>query len=161
MRILALALLVLSPLAYAAPPSGIVLDDLKVSKGAATGMCGPAHVAISDVSPQNPSGERNLVGINAQITMSLNGRSIQVAGENPSTDYYLQDQNRLHCLATPKGPRVLVGGYCLARLCVPADYIVVDPNTLKVLSKPVEGACEEDCAKKALGIPLPRDLSVY
>ena len=161
MRFIALSLLALASAAHAMPPSGIVLDDLQVSSSSAQGKCGASAVSISDVSVQNPSGERNLISLNSEITLRQGGRSLVVAGEAPQTGFYLQDMNRLHCLVTPKGPRVLVGAYCLARMCVPADYIVIDPATLKVLSKPVGDACEEDCAEKALGMPLPASLSVY
>lgn len=148
----------------AAPPNapqertGIRLDALKVSGHTATGSCGPAKIEIQGVDADNPHETRGLIFSQGVITIRTGKSSLTIGGEITS-EIFLQDQNKLHCLPTPKGPRLVLASYCFARHCAPVDYRVMDPATVKVISRQnADDECDARCAEKALGTKLPEDL---
>ena len=148
----------------AAPPNapqertGVRLDALKVSGHTATGTCGPAKIEIRGVDADNPHETRRLISSQSSITIRNGKASLAIGGEI-SSELFLQDQNKLHCLPTPKGPRLVLASYCFARHCAPVDYRVMDPATVKVISRQnADDECDARCAEKALGVQLPEEL---
>ncbi len=165
MRAVILLLLCAASTVGAAPPNttkertGIRLDALKVSGHVATGACGPARIEIQGLDADNPHETRGLVSSQGTITVRNGKASITIGGE-VSSDIFLQEQNKLHCLSTPTGPRLVLAGYCFARFCAPVDYRVIDPTTAKVISRQnADNECDAGCAEKALGAKLPEALN--
>ena len=149
----------------AAPPNtpqaatGIRLDALKVSGHMATGACGPARIEIQGLDADNPHETRGLVSSQGMITVRNGKASLTIGGE-VSSDLFLQEQNKLHCLPTPTGPRLVLAGYCFARFCAPVDYRVIDPTNVRVISgQNPDNECDAKCAEKALGAKLPEALN--
>jgi hypothetical protein len=150
--------------AVAAPPNapqertGISLDALKTSAHTATGTCGSAKIEIQGADADNPHETRQLISSQASITIRNGKSSLAIGGVSPS-GIFLQDQNKLHCLPTPKGPRLVLASYCFARFCAPVDYRVIDPATVKIVSRQnADDECDARCAEKTLGTKLPEDL---
>ena len=89
------------------------------------------------------------------------GKSVLKISPDPESGpkIFLQDRNKLHCVSTPSGPKLVLAMICYARSCAPIDYRVIDPNTLKVINK-VDNMeeCDAACAEKALGAKLPSSL---
>ncbi|MES2670655.1 MAG: hypothetical protein V4673_09600 [Pseudomonadota bacterium] len=161
MRAVILLLLCAASAVGAAPPNaaqertGIRLDALKVTGHAATGTCGPARVEIQGLDAENPHETRGLVSSQGMITVR-NGKASLAIGGDVSSDIFLQEQNKLHCLPTPTGPRLVLAGYCFARFCAPVDYRVIDPTNVRVISRQnSDNECDAKCAEKALGAKLP------
>jgi hypothetical protein len=164
MRALLLALLCGASTVVASPPSatqqrtGIRLDTLTVTGHTASGTCGPAKIAIQGVDADNAHETRGLISSQGTITIRNGKASLTIGGEI-SSDIFLQDQNKLHCLPTPKGPRLVLAGYCFARFCAPVDYRVINPTTAKVISRQnPDGECDARCAEMALGLKLPESV---
>ena len=164
MRAVILLLLCGASTVVAVPPNapqertGIRLDALKVSGHTATGTCGPAKIEIQGVDADNPHETRRLISTQGSITIR-NGKSSLAIGGEITSEIFLQDQNKLHCLPTPKGPRLVLARYCFARFCAPVDYSVIDPAAVKVVSRQnADDECNARCAEKALGVQLPEDL---
>ena len=165
MRAVILLLLCAASTVVAAPPNaaqertGIRLDALKVSGHSATGTCGPARIEIQGLDAYNLHETRGLVSSQGMITIR-NGKASITIGGDVSSDIFLQDQNKLHCLPTPTGPRLVLAGYCFARFCAPVDYRVIDPTNVRVVSRQnADNECDAQCAAKALGAKLPEALN--
>lgn len=161
MRQIILLLICAASTAGAAPPNaaqertGIRLDALKITGYAATGTCGPARIEIQGLDADNPHETRGLVSSQGMITVRNGKASLTIGGE-ASSDIFLQEQNKLHCLPTPTGPRLVLAGYCFARFCAPVDYRVIDPTHVRVISRQnADNECDAQCAEKALGAKLP------
>jgi hypothetical protein len=137
---------------------GIQLDGLSVAGSTATGTCGKAAVRVQGIDPDNPHGVDGLISANGVITIKGEKSTLTIGGES-ATDIYLQDQNKLHCLASPNGPRLVLASYCFGRDCAEVDYRVIDPAAARVISSQnsVE-ECDKACAERALGTTLPKDL---
>ena len=163
MRALILILLCGASTVAGAPPNaaertGLRLDALKVSGHTVTGTCGPARIEIQGLDADNPHETRRLISSQGTITIR-NGKALLSIGGEVSSDIVLQDQNKLHCLPTPKGPRLVLSRYCFARFCAPVDYLVIDPSTSSVISRQdADGECDARCAEKALGLKLPENV---
>ena len=57
------------------------------------------------------------------------------------------------------GPTGTLASYCFARHCAAVDYRVMDPATVKVISRQnADDECDARCAEKALGVQLPEEL---
>ncbi len=165
--LLATALLLTLP-AFAAPPSqatgtppgsaGIRLDQLKTSGSAATGRCGSAEVKVQGIEPDPQAPGQTRISSQGKITV-ISGRASLNIGSDDQATIYLQDHNKLHCVDTAKGRRLVLATVCFARYCTPLDYRVIDPSTAKVVGMP-KGLeeCDRACAEKALGQRLPEDL---
>ena len=165
MREIILLLLCVASAVAAAPPNtpqeltGIHLDALKVTGQTATGTCGPARIEIQGLDADNPHETRGLVSSQGMITVRNGKASLTIGGE-VSSDLFLQEQNKLHCLPTPTGPRLVLAGYCFARFCAPVDYRVIDPTNVRVISRQnPDNECDAKCAEKALGSKLPEALN--
>lgn len=165
MRAVILLLLCVASAVGAAPPeapqnrTGIRLDALKVSGHSATGTCGPARIEIQGLDADNPHETRGLVSSQGSITVHNGKASLTIGGE-VSSDLFLQEQNKLHCLPTPTGPRLVLAGYCFARFCAPVDYRVIDPTNMRVISRQnPDNECDAKCAEKALGAKLPKAIN--
>ena len=165
MRAVILLFLCAASTVAAAPPNaaqertGIRLDALKVTGHTATGTCGPARIEIQGLDADNPHETRGLVSSQGMITVRNGKASLTIGGE-VSSDIFLQEQNKLHCLPTQTGPRLVLAGYCFARFCAPVDYRVIDPTTVKVISRQnADNECDARCAEKALGAKFPETLN--
>jgi hypothetical protein len=164
MRAAILLLLGVASTVVATPPNapqertGIRLDALKTSGHTATGTCGSAKIEIQGVDADNPHQTRQLISSQGSITIR-NGKSSLAIGSEISSEIFLQDQNKLHCLPTPKGPRLVLASYCFARACAAVDYRVIDPATVKVVSRQnADDECDARCAETALGMKLSENL---
>ena len=157
-----IALSLTSLLAYASDTSagrGVELEHLKVSGSSITGTCGSATIRISGIEV-DPASQASFVGPQGAISL-VSGKTSLTIGPGPegNAKIFLQDRNKLHCLSTPKGPRLILAMYCFARACALLDYRVIDPATAKVVSKQ-DGMeeCDQACARKALGTAMPSSL---
>ena len=157
-----LALSLTSALAYATDTSasrGVELEQMKTSGSSITGTCGPATVKVSGIEV-DPTTLGSFIGPQGAISL-VSGKAYLKIGPGPegSAKVFLQDRNKLHCLSTPKGPRLILAMVCFARSCAPLDYRVIDPATAKVVSKH-DGMdeCDMVCASKALGVAVPSAL---
>ena len=164
MRVVILLLLCGASTVVAEPPNapqertGIRLDALKVSGHTATGTCGSAKIKIQGVDADNPHQTRQLISSQGSIAIRNGIASLTIGGTDGSV-IFLQDQSKLHCIPTPKGPRLVLASYCFARHCAPVDYRVMDPATVKVISRQnADDECDAQCAEKALGVQLPEEL---
>lgn len=154
--LLAPTLLLFCAAAYAG--QGIQLDGLSVAGSTATGTCDKAAVRIQGIDADNPYGVDDLISATGIITIKGEKATLTIGGESAS-GIYLQDQNKLHCLASPKGPRLVLASYCFGRDCAEVDYRVIDPASTRVVSQQTSlEECDEACAEKALGMKLPEDL---
>ena len=154
-----LALSLTSLLSYATDTSasrGVELEQMKASGSSITGACGAATVKVSGVEV-DPTTLGSFIGPEGVISLA-SGRTSLTIGPGPegNAKVFLQDRNKLHCLTTPKGPRLILSMYCFARSCAPVDYRVIDPATAKVVSNQ-DGMdeCDQACAGKALGLVVP------
>lgn len=164
--LLATALLLTLP-AVAAPPqangtlpasTGIRLDQMQVSGSAATGRCGSAEVKVQGIEPDPHAPGQTRVSSQGKITVRSGRASLHIGSEDQAT-IYLQDHNKLHCVDTAKGQRLVLAIICFARYCTPVDYRVIDTSTAKVVGMPKGlDECDRVCAEKALGQRLPADL---
>jgi hypothetical protein len=137
---------------------GVRLDGLAVAGSRATGTCGNAAVRVQGIDPDNPYRVDGLISANGVITIKGEKTTLTIGGE-PTSGIYLQDQNKLHCLASPKGPRLVLASYCFGRDCAEVDYRVIDPAAARVISSQNSAEeCDEACAEKALGMKLPTGL---
>ena len=164
--LLVTALLMTLP-TLAAPPqangtlpasTGIRLDQMQVSGSAATGRCGSAEVKVQGIEPDPHAPGQTRISSQGKITVVSGRASLHIGSEDQAT-IYLQDQNKLHCLDTAKGRRLVLATVCFARYCTPLDFRVIDPSTTKVVGMP-KGLeeCDRACAERALGQKLPVDL---
>lgn len=155
-----LACLLLAPVSVLAQaPTGIELEGASFNGQHASGTCGPAKIEISGVDADNPHQTRRLIpGYGASVRIQSAGKSL-VIGDGGDGSVALQNQNMVHCVPTPSGSRLVVAAYCFSNYCLPISYTVIDPASLRILSKPIDGECNADCAAKALGTTLPASLS--
>ena len=165
--ILLVTTLLLTLPTLAAPPqasgtlpasAGIRLDQLQVSGSAATGRCGSAEVKIQGIEPDPHDPGQTRISSQGKIAIRSGRASLNIGGDDQAT-IYLQDHNKLHCVDTAKGRRLVLASICFARYCPPVDYRVIDPSTATVVGmrKGME-ECDRACAEKALGQKLPGDL---
>jgi hypothetical protein len=141
-----------------ASPQGVVLERVSFSGTAATGRCSPATITITGVENETAYRTKYLIGSSGTILIR-SGKSTLAIGGNRTTTIFLQDENALHCLPTPKGPKLVLASYCFGRDCAPVDYRVIDPSTAKVISRQNSAdECDEVCTEKALGLKLPEGL---
>ena len=151
-------LLLLSAAVHAG--EGVRLNGISISTadGKATGTCGKAIIQIQGMDPANQSDGGSLIPSHGVITIKGETASLTIGGESAS-GIYLQDQNKLHCVASPKGPRLVLASYCFGRDCAEVDYRVIDPATARVISQQTSmEECDEACAEKELGRKLPTEL---
>lgn len=154
--LLAPTLLLFCAAAYAG--QGIQLDGLSVAGSTATGTCGKAAVRVQGIDPDNPYGVDDLISATGIITIKGEKATLTIGSETTS-GIYLQDQNKLHCLAGPKGPRLVLASYCFGRDCAEIDYRVIDPTAARVISQQTSmEECNEACAEMALGVNLPESI---
>jgi hypothetical protein len=159
-RLALLAALFLSVVcAYAGTPDPVKLDKQKKVGKTISGTCGLATVQISDPEMEDPI---NSAGVSANTAITIkSGKSALKISPDPSnaSNIFLQDRNKVHCVSTPAGPKLLLALVCDGRSCAPIDYRVIEPSTAKVINKLVNmDECDEVCAEKALGLPLPARL---
>jgi len=156
----ALACLLLTPVVVLAQvPGGIQLENATFDGHDASGTCGPAKVEITGVDADNTTDTPHLIrDYGATVRIQSAGKTL-VVGDGGTSAVLLQNQNKVHCSATPSGPRLVVAAYCFSKYCLPISYTVIDPATLLVISQGIDGECDELCATKALGSPLPADLT--
>lgn len=164
--LLATALLLTLP-ALAAPPqangtlpasAGIRLDQMQVSGSAATGRCGSAEVKLQGIEPDPHAPGQTRISSQGNISVRSGRASLNIGSDDQAT-IYLQDHNKLHCVDTANGRRLVLATLCFARYCTPVDYRVIDPSTAKVVGMPKGSEeCDRTCAEKALGQRLPEDL---
>lgn len=153
--------LALAP-AYAATPNAIKLGNQNTVGATVSGTCGPASVRVIDAEKQDPINEAGFNGFNTVIEIQSGAASLTI-DEKPhsGTPIYLQDRNKLHCVSTPTGPKLLVVMHCFGSRCASVDYRVIDPKTAKVISKQDDmDECNVACAQKALGAPVPANLKL-
>jgi len=139
--------------------AGIVLENATFDSHNASGSCGPAQIEITGVDADNTTDTPRLIrDYGASVRIQSAGKTL-VIGDGGDGSVLVQNQNKLHCVTTPSGPRLVVAAHCFSNYCLPISYTVIDPATLRVISQDVDGECDEQCASKALGAPLPADLS--
>ena len=128
-----------------------------------------AHLGKSTLTPvlpfllgldaDNPHKTRGLISWQGVITIRAGKASLTIGGEDGSV-IFLQDQSKLYCLPTTSGLRLVFASYCFARQCAPVDYRVIDPATVRVISRQnADNECDARCAEKALGAKLPAALN--
>lgn len=156
---IALACLLLGPVSVLAQaPTGIALENAAFNGEHASGTCGPAKIEITGVDADNTYDTRRLIrDYGASVRIQSQGRSL-VIGDGGDGSIPLQNQNKVHCVSTPSGPRLVLAAYCFSNYCLPISYAVIDPTTLRVLSRGTDGECDAACAEKALGASLSADL---
>lgn len=158
--LLAPTLLLLCAAAHAGE-GGVRLDGLSITGGKTTGTCGKAIIQIQGTDSANPSDGGSLIPSHGVITIKGEKATLTI-GDESASGIYLQDQNKLHCLASPKGPRLVLASYCFGRDCAEVDYRVIDPATARVISQQTSAEeCDEACAEKALGTRLPEGLGLH
>ena len=145
--------------AYAATPEAIKLDNQKTGASVVTGTCGPATVRITDTD-KDPINEMGFHGSYSAIHVQSGKASLKISPDPDSgSGIYLQDRNRLHCITTSTGDKLLLAMYCYGRSCAPVDYRVIDASTAKVINKLNDmDECDAACAEKTLGVSLPATL---
>ena len=157
---LALTLALAMATAYAATPEAIKFDNQKTVASVVTGACVPATIRISETQKDSPVDSTGFSGLYAAISIK-SGKSSLIISPDPESGstIFLQDRNKLHCVNTPTGPKLVLVMVCYARSCAPEDYRVIDANTAKVINKLNHmDECDAACAQKALGVPLPATL---
>ena len=156
---LALTLTLAIASAYAVTPEAIKLDNQKTVASVVTGTCGPATVRITDTE-KDPINEMGFHGSYSAIHVQSGKASLKISPDpDSSSGIYLQDRNKLHCITTPTGAKLLLAMLCYARSCAPVDYRVIDTSTAKVINKLNDmDECDAACAQKALGTKLPVEL---
>lgn len=92
---------------------GIRLDGLTLSGGAATGTCGPARIHIQGVDAASAHAMSRHIPAAGVIIIRTDKASLTIGGE-AAQGIFLQDENQLHCLASPRGHRLVLASYCLA-----------------------------------------------
>lgn len=141
----------------------IQLDNQKTSGQSVSGTCGPATVKVSDTTEDRPMDPSGFSGSYGAISIGSGKSALTISPQTDSgsgSGIFLQDRNKLHCLSSPTGPKLVLVMICHARSCAPIDYRVIDPKTTKVISKQDNmDECDAICATKALGAPLPAGLT--
>lgn len=137
----------------------VKLENQKAAGGGVSGTCGAATIRISDID-KDPIDSRGFSGSYAAIAIQSGKSSLTISPDpNSGSAIFLQDRNKLHCVATPTGPKLLLAMICDARSCAPVDYRVIDPKTAKVINRLDNmDECDVACAQQALGAPLPTGL---
>lgn len=153
---LLLALCLSGVAAAASADQAVKLDNQKAGGGGVSGTCGAATIWISHID-NDPIDSRGFSGSYAAITIQSGNSSLTISPDpNTGSTIFLQDRNKLHCVSTPVGPKLVLAMYCDGRSCAPVDYRVIDTETAKVMNKLDNmDECDEACGKKALGVPLP------
>ena len=163
--LLPLSLLILTAPVYASAGSGqaIALENQKATAQSVSGSCGPAAIQIrdSESGKDSPWTSTGFSGSYTAISIQ-SGKSVLKISPGPEnvSGIFLQDRNKLHCVNTPSGPKLILAMFCYARACAPVDYRVIDPKTAKVINKLDNmEECDALCAQKALGVQLPANLT--
>lgn len=118
-----------------------------------SGKCGTAAVRFSNV--RQVDGE---LAATDQSSLTIHGvKGTLATGERDS--FFLDSANELACLATPKGPMLILAAWCTASQCPEVNYQIIDTATMRQLTfydwdKP----CTRACAEKALGMKVPAAL---
>lgn len=143
----------------ASADQAVKLENQKAAGGGVSGTCGEATIRISDID-KDPIDSRGFTGSYAAITIQSGKSSLTISPDPDSgSTIFLQDRNKLHCVSTPAGSKLVLAMYCDGRSCAPVDYRVIDPKTAKVINKlDSMEECEATCAQKALGASLPASL---
>lgn len=140
-------------------PQGVILELATFVGGTASGSCGPAKITITGVETETAYRTKRLIGSAGSITIRA-GNAVLLIGGSGSAGIFLQDENRLHCVSTPRGQRLVLVSDCFGRGCAPIDYRVINPATAKVISQQnAAEECDRACAEKALGTALPAELA--
>lgn len=160
---LPLAVLILIAPVYASAANGgaIMLENQKATARSVSGTCGPAAIQIWDSEKDSPWTSAGFSGSYTNISIQ-SGKSVLKISPDPEnvSGIFLQDRNKLHCVRTPSGPKLILAMFCYARACAPVDYRVIDPKTAKVINKLDNmDECDALCAQKALGVRLPANLT--
>jgi hypothetical protein len=121
-----------------------------------SGTCGAAKVRFSNVRQREH-------GLAADETATL---TVQAAKRRllsgAGGTLVLDAANELACVATSKGPRLVLAAWCMSTQCPSVNYQVVDTASMRQVTKfDVELACDKACAEKALGAKLPKGLLSY
>jgi hypothetical protein len=156
------ALLILSASASAggSEPQPIKLENQKADGQSVTGTCGPAAIKVTGMETGDAMAFSGFSGLTTTIAIQSGSSSLKISPDPDSgSNIFLQDRNKLHCVTTPSGPKLILAMYCYGRSCAPVDYRVIDPKTTKVISKQDNmEECDAVCARKALGAPVPSEL---
>lgn len=120
-----------------------------------SGKCGAAQVNFAGVRQREDG-----LSADAQSKLTIKGANSTLATGDSDT-FFLDDLNSLACIATPKGPMLVLAAWCLARNCAPVSYQVVDATTIRQLTfYDYENECDDACVEKALGTKLPEYLQL-
>ena len=133
------ALLVLSASASAggSQPQPIKLENQKATGQSVTGTCGPAVVKVTGLEAGDAMASSGFSGLTATISIQSGNSTLKISPDPDSgSNIFLQDRNKLHCVITPSGPKLILAMYCYGRSCAPVDYRVIDPKTAKVNDTP-------------------------
>lgn len=142
-----------------APAGGVALEQQTMSGASVSGTCGRAVVHISGVERDPTTGGLHIASSGALSIVS--DRELLVGpGPEGNTGVFLQDRNKIQCLHTPAGPRIILAMYCDGRACAPVDYRIIDANTAEIVSAPDQAdECDARCARMALGVSVPKELA--
>ena len=132
-------------------------DDMGTPLVEIDGKCGQASVRFSgihdydgDLSPDT----------SAKLTVS--GAKGHLSSGDGDEDLFLDEANELVCVATPKGPMLVLAAWCTANSCPEVNYQVVDASSIRRLTKyDYDNACNRACAENALGTKLPVELQSF
>lgn len=138
----------------------IKLDNQKTIGQSIYGTCGSATVSITGAEKDSPADSTGFSGLYSAITIQSGKSSLKISPDPDSgSTIFLQDRNKLYCVSTPKGRKLILALICYGRSCAPVDYRVIDPGTATVINKLDNmDECDAACAQKALGAPLPQSL---
>lgn len=125
----------------------VLTKDMEV-----VGLCGVAVVTISGMvlMNENDNPVKDLGDFDSDGYPNL---YVKINGKTRSYDV-LSDSNRVHCVPTAKGPRLLVGGSCEGggNCSGVKNYTIINlSNGHQFPAKNATTDCDTECANKALG----------
>ncbi len=159
---LPLVLSILIAPVYAGVDNGqaIALENQNATVQSVSGTCGPAAIQIRSSEKDSPLISPGFSGSYTTISIQSGKSVLKISpdAENVS-GIFLQDRNKVHCVRTPSGPKLILAMYCHANACAPVDYRIIDAKTAKVINKLDNmDECDARCAQIALGVQLPASL---
>lgn len=138
----------------------IQLENQTTAGRLISGTCGIATIQITDAEKDSPIEPTGFSALYTAMTIR-SGKSVLRISPDPesASKIFLQDRNKVHCVSTPSGPKLVLAMICYGRSCAPIDYRVIDPKTVKVINALTSmDECDDVCAENALGVALPASL---
>lgn len=124
-----------------------------------TGTCGASEVTYNSI--RDTDGERYPWARSdgsTKLTVKSPGGSASFPDPKGTPDHNVGNGPvLLACVMTPTGKKLLVRAGCNASSCAPEHYLVIDPASARVLTRPIQdiNPCDVRCAEKSLGAKMP------